>query len=107
MHNLFQGDNVTSGTSTLRLVEGNGKGNDDVGNGMGKIGGVLDGGGNDSGWEVSGDSALSRIMAALLPKEWVGLASSGEGDIGNGGDAGSGGDGIWGSGDEYDVSGDG
>ncbi|GKC54594.1 hypothetical protein Tco_1077339 [Tanacetum coccineum] len=64
-------------------------------------------GGNDSGWEVSGDSALSQIMAALLLKEWVGLASSGEGDIGNGGDAGSGGDGIWGSGDECDVSGDG
>ncbi|GJS84635.1 hypothetical protein Tco_0751176 [Tanacetum coccineum] len=85
MHNLFRGGNVTSGTSALQSVEGRSKGGDDVGNGIGKSGGVPDGGvsdrggGSDSGWGVDG----------------------------NGGDTDSGGDGIYGSGDEYDVSGDG
>ncbi|GJV72486.1 hypothetical protein Tco_1492481, partial [Tanacetum coccineum] len=44
MHNLFRGGNVTSGTSTLQSVEGRSKGGEDVGNGMGKISDVPDGG---------------------------------------------------------------
>nr|GEZ40704.1 hypothetical protein [Tanacetum cinerariifolium]GEZ52153.1 hypothetical protein [Tanacetum cinerariifolium] len=80
--------------------EGRSKCGDNVGNGIGKSGGVPDGGvydrggGSGSEWEVDGNSALNRIIAALYPKGYVGLA-------------GSGGDGICGSGDEYDVSGDG
>ncbi|GKA47750.1 hypothetical protein Tco_0740708 [Tanacetum coccineum] len=91
IHNLFRGGNVTSGTSALQLVNGRSKGGHDVGNGIGKSGGVPDGdvfdrgGGSDSGWELDGSSG---------------------GDIGNGDDTGSGGDGICSSGDEYDVSGD-
>ncbi|GKC32887.1 hypothetical protein Tco_1040181 [Tanacetum coccineum] len=81
MHSLFQGGNSTSRISALRSIEGRSKGGDDVGNSIGKSGGVPDGGIFDRG--------------------------SSEGDIGNGGDTGSGGEGVWGSGDEYDVSGDG
>ncbi|GJY93610.1 hypothetical protein Tco_0509392 [Tanacetum coccineum] len=94
IHNLFRGGNVTSETPALQSVKGRSKGGDGVGNGIGKSGGVLDGGisddsipdqgdGSGSGWEVDGDSALNQIIAAV------------------------GGDGNYGSGDEYDVSGDG
>ncbi|GKD71011.1 hypothetical protein Tco_1325101, partial [Tanacetum coccineum] len=62
-------------------VEGRSKGGDDVGNGIGKSGRVLGGGISDQG--------------------------SGGGDIRNGDATGSGGDGICGTGDEYDISGDG
>ncbi|GKA89258.1 hypothetical protein Tco_0811070 [Tanacetum coccineum] len=82
MHNLFQGDNVTSGTSALQSVEGRSKGS----------------------YEVDGAATLIMAIDALVCGR---IASSGKGDIGNSNDTGSGGDGIYGSGDEYDVSGDG
>ncbi|GJX22690.1 hypothetical protein Tco_0227135 [Tanacetum coccineum] len=64
------------------------------------------GGSSGSGWEVDGNLALNRIIAALYPNGRVGLAGSGgEYDV-SGDDTGSGGDGICGSSDEYDVSGD-
>ncbi|GJW68912.1 hypothetical protein Tco_0123336 [Tanacetum coccineum] len=45
MHNSFEGQvNITSRTSALQSVEGRSKGGDDVGNGIGKSGGVPDGG---------------------------------------------------------------
>ncbi|GKA87089.1 hypothetical protein Tco_0808800, partial [Tanacetum coccineum] len=79
MHNLFQGGNVTSGTSALQPVEGRSKGGDYVGNGIGKSGGVPDGGvpggsvpdrggGNGSGEDKGnggGDAVLNRIPSAL------------------------------------------
>ncbi|GKD68034.1 hypothetical protein Tco_1322124, partial [Tanacetum coccineum] len=92
IHNLFRGGNITSKTPALQSVEGRSKGVNGVGNGIHRSGGVPDGGIPDGGvsdrdakieWEVDGDSALNQIIAAL------------------------GGDGICGSGDEYDVSGDG
>ncbi|GJY36944.1 hypothetical protein Tco_0422322 [Tanacetum coccineum] len=49
--NLFQGGKVTSGLSSLRLVEGSSNGGDDVGAGMGKSGGVPDDGASDLVWE--------------------------------------------------------
>ncbi|GKG01170.1 hypothetical protein Tco_0305875 [Tanacetum coccineum] len=75
MHNLFRGGNITSGTSALHSIEGRSKGGDDVGNGIGKSGGIPDGGVSDgsipdrgSRWKVDGDSALNWIIAALYPK---------------------------------------
>ncbi|GKG47157.1 hypothetical protein Tco_0504354 [Tanacetum coccineum] len=74
MHNLFRGGNTALGTSALRSVEGKGRGNDDVGNGMCKIGGIPDGGvldrGGDNGsgedkGNGDGDAFLNRIPAAL------------------------------------------
>ncbi|GJX78807.1 hypothetical protein Tco_0326956 [Tanacetum coccineum] len=73
MHNLYR-----SGTSVLQSVEGRSKGGDDVGNGICKSGGIPNGGvsdgsipdrggGSGSVWEVDGDSALNRIIAALYP----------------------------------------
>nr|GEZ08747.1 protein STICHEL-like 3 [Tanacetum cinerariifolium] len=59
--------NTTLGKSALRSIEGNGKGNDDVGNGMGKIAGVLDGGVLDggAGMKVDGAAAFIRTIDAL------------------------------------------
>ncbi|GKE95365.1 hypothetical protein Tco_1580220, partial [Tanacetum coccineum] len=71
---------VTSSPSALRSVESRCKGGDEVGSGMGKSGGVLDGGVPNGGvsalvwesmicgggeWEVDGASALSWIIATL------------------------------------------
>ncbi|GKB56194.1 hypothetical protein Tco_0912380 [Tanacetum coccineum] len=44
MHNLFRGGNVTSRTYVLQSVEGRRKGGDEVGNSIGKSGGVPNGG---------------------------------------------------------------
>ncbi|GKF15101.1 hypothetical protein Tco_0056563, partial [Tanacetum coccineum] len=50
-------------------VEGKSKGGYGVGRGIGRSGGMPDGGVlNGSGWEIDGVSALSRIIAALYPK---------------------------------------
>ncbi|GKD69796.1 hypothetical protein Tco_1323886 [Tanacetum coccineum] len=62
--------NVTSETPALQSVKGRSKGGNRVGNGIGRSGGVPDGGvsdgsipdrgdGSGSGWEVDGDSALN------------------------------------------------
>ncbi|GKB69679.1 hypothetical protein Tco_0931091 [Tanacetum coccineum] len=84
IHNLFRGGKKTSSLSYLWLVEGSSKGGDDVGADIGRSGGVPDGGvpnggasnlvqesmmggGNGSEWEVDGDSALNRIIAARYP----------------------------------------
>ncbi|GKE50202.1 hypothetical protein Tco_1481460 [Tanacetum coccineum] len=86
MHNLFRGGNVTSGTSALQSVEGRSKG----------------------GYKVDGAAALIMAINALVCESIIGGGGGSGGDgIGNGDDTGSGGDGICGSGDEYDVSGDG
>ncbi|GKB41365.1 hypothetical protein Tco_0886307 [Tanacetum coccineum] len=76
-HNIFRGGKQTLGLSAPWSVEGSSKDGDEVGSGMGKSGGVPDGGVSalvwesmicGSGeWEVDGASALSRIMAALYP----------------------------------------
>ncbi|GKE67932.1 hypothetical protein Tco_1522093, partial [Tanacetum coccineum] len=67
-------------TPALQSVEGRSEGGDEVGN----------------------------DIDALVCGSTIGDGSgSGGGDIGNGDDTGSGGDGIYGSGDEYDVSSDG
>nr|GEX29698.1 hypothetical protein [Tanacetum cinerariifolium] len=63
--------------ASLAGIEGRSKGGDDVGNGIGKSGGVPNGGvsdrcgGSGSGWEVDGDSALNWIISDLEedPKE--------------------------------------
>ncbi|GKD02144.1 hypothetical protein Tco_1177118, partial [Tanacetum coccineum] len=69
IHILFRGGKQTLGLSVLWKVEGRSKGGDDVGTGIGRSGGVPDRGVPDSsGWEVDGDSALNRIIAALYPK---------------------------------------
>ncbi|GKA10678.1 hypothetical protein Tco_0690111 [Tanacetum coccineum] len=100
--NLFRGGKVTSGLSSLRLVEGSSNGGDEVGTDMGKGGGIPDDGASD------------------LPNERMGLGggdgdNTGTGDdTGSGGDTGSdgdgiegsGGEGIWGSGEDHGESGD-
>ncbi|GKF59966.1 hypothetical protein Tco_0176752, partial [Tanacetum coccineum] len=58
-----------SNTQPLQTVEGRSKGGDGVGNGIGKSGGVPNGGVLDgSRWEVDDVSALSRIIVDLYPK---------------------------------------
>ncbi|GJR79264.1 hypothetical protein Tco_0150049 [Tanacetum coccineum] len=70
--------------SALWSTEGSSKDGDDVGAGIGRSGGVPDGGIlNGNGWKVDGVSTLSRIIAA------------------------HGGEGIWGSGNDHGESGDG
>ncbi|GKG14187.1 hypothetical protein Tco_0353787, partial [Tanacetum coccineum] len=49
--NLFRGGKVTSGPSALQSIESRCKGGDEVGSGMGKSGGVRDGGASDLVWE--------------------------------------------------------
>ncbi|GKG57220.1 hypothetical protein Tco_0584646, partial [Tanacetum coccineum] len=50
-------------------VESKSKGGDEVGKGIGRSGGVPDGGVlNGSGWEVNGVSALSQIITDLYHK---------------------------------------
>ncbi|GJW55849.1 hypothetical protein Tco_0099934 [Tanacetum coccineum] len=70
MHSLFQGGMQASRTSASgRYVEGRSKGGDGVGSGMGRSGGVLDGGASyrgdrsGSGWEV--DGALTSGCGSL------------------------------------------
>ncbi|GKG31688.1 hypothetical protein Tco_0426638 [Tanacetum coccineum] len=86
MHNLFRGGNITSGTSTLQSVKGKGRGNDDVGNGIGKSGGVPDGGVSDRGAKIYVDGAAALIMAidALVCGSTIGSGSGGgwEVDVG-------------------------
>nr|GFD36233.1 hypothetical protein [Tanacetum cinerariifolium] len=58
MYNLFRVGNVTSRTTSLRSVEGRSKGGDDVGNGIGKRGGVPDNGVSDRGLAGSGGDGI-------------------------------------------------
>ncbi|GJW17703.1 hypothetical protein Tco_0025139 [Tanacetum coccineum] len=81
--------------SALRSIEGKSKGGDDIGNGIGRSGGVPDGRVLDgSGWEVDGGSESQRISRT---------GCGGGDNTSKGGDTGSGGDGICGSGDDSRV----
>ncbi|GJV96929.1 hypothetical protein Tco_1548506 [Tanacetum coccineum] len=103
-HNLFRGGKQTPSLSALWIAEGTSKDGDEVDIGMGKSGGVPDGGVSalvwegmicgDGEWEVDRASALSQIRAALYPNGYVGLASGGDDTCNGDSIGGCGGEGI-------------
>ncbi|GJV62501.1 hypothetical protein Tco_1473329 [Tanacetum coccineum] len=104
-HNLFRGGKQTPSLSAPWIAEGTSKDGDEVDIGMGKSGGVPDGGVSalvwegmicgDGEWEVDRASALSQESgAALYPNGYVGLASGGDDTCNGDSIGGCGGEGI-------------